>query len=70
MATPLYDKDLSKILAAGVTLTTSHIQYFIYQLLCALKYMHRCVSCLEVVFAPPKTTVMQYAGIALILTRF
>lgn len=44
MATPLYDKDLSKILAAKVSLTTAHIQYFIYQILCALKYMHRYVT--------------------------
>lgn len=40
MATPLFDKDLSKILAAGITLTKEHIQYFIYQLLCGLHYMH------------------------------
>lgn len=41
MVTPLYDKDLSKILESNVALTDEHNQYFIYQILCALKYLHR-----------------------------
>lgn len=41
MASPLFDKDLGKILAAKVSLTSSHKQYFVYQMLCALKYLHR-----------------------------
>lgn len=41
MASPLFDKDLSKILESTVDLTDEHNQYFVYQILCALKYLHR-----------------------------
>ncbi|CAN8062230.1 unnamed protein product [Agarophyton chilense] len=40
MASPLYDKDLSKILDSSVELSDEHNQYFVYQILCALKYLH------------------------------
>lgn len=41
MVSPLFDKDLCKIIESDVELTDEHIRYFIYQILCALKYMHR-----------------------------
>lgn len=41
MASPLFDKDLSKILESNVPLSDEHNQYFVYQILCALKYLHR-----------------------------
>lgn len=40
IVSPLYDKDLGKILAANVKLSSAHKQYFVYQILCALKYLH------------------------------
>lgn len=40
MASPLFDKDLCKIIESDVELTVEHIRYFIYQILCALKYLH------------------------------
>lgn len=41
IVSPLFDKDLEHILRAGVDLKDEHIQFFVYQMLCALKYMHR-----------------------------
>eukprot|EP00171_Calliarthron_tuberculosum_P014166 IDg14166t1 len=41
IVSPLFDKDLERILRAGVELKDEHIQFFVYQMLCALKYMHR-----------------------------
>jgi serine/threonine protein kinase len=38
--TPLYDKDLDKILHSGMTVTDEQTRYIVYQLLCALKYVH------------------------------
>lgn len=40
MVSPLFDKDLCKIIESSVELTDEHIRYFIYQILCALKYLH------------------------------
>lgn len=40
MMSPLYDKDLSRIVASNVPLTDEHHKYFVYQILCALKYLH------------------------------
>ena len=37
---PLFDKDLERILRAGVELKDEHVKYFLYQILCGLKYMH------------------------------
>lgn len=44
MASPLYDKDLGKILAAKIPLSSAHKQYFTYQILSALKHLHRYVT--------------------------
>lgn len=44
LVSPLYDKDLGKVISSKVALSDEHIQYFVYQTLCALKYMHRCVQ--------------------------
>jgi len=36
------DSDLHKILREERQLTVNHIQFFVYQILCGLKYMHSC----------------------------
>lgn len=40
MTSPLFDKDLCKIIESDVELTVEHIRYFIYQILCGLKHLH------------------------------
>lgn len=40
MFSPLFDKDLAKVVASGVELSDDHIKFFIYQMLCGLAYMH------------------------------
>lgn len=40
MVLPLFDKDLSKIIESDLQLSDDHNRYFIYQILCALKYLH------------------------------
>lgn len=40
LVTPLYESDLEKILASDQELSDAHAQYFMYQLLKALKYVH------------------------------
>lgn len=44
IASPLFAKDLSRVLESNVKLTDEHYQYFVYQILCALKYMHGYVT--------------------------
>lgn len=41
MISPLFDKDLDKVLRSDTELTEDHIKYFTYQLLCALRFIHR-----------------------------
>lgn len=41
MTSPLFDRDLSKIIDSDVELSDDHNRFFIYQILCALKYLHR-----------------------------
>jgi serine/threonine protein kinase len=36
----LYDKDLDKILQSGIEVSDEQIRYIVYQMLCALKYVH------------------------------
>jgi serine/threonine protein kinase len=38
--TPLYDKDLDKILQSGIEVSDEQIRYIVYQMLCALQYVH------------------------------
>lgn len=40
IVSPLFNKDLERILRAKVELSDVHVQYFVYQMLCGLKYMH------------------------------
>mmetsp|Transcript_32584 Transcript_32584/g.56459 ORF Transcript_32584/g.56459 Transcript_32584/m.56459 type:complete len:360 (-) Transcript_32584:2385-3464(-) len=40
LVTPLMQSDLHKILKSDQPLTEEHAKYFLYQLLCALKYLH------------------------------
>lgn len=37
---PLYEKDLAKVIASDVALSDDHIKFFVYQMLCGLAYMH------------------------------
>lgn len=41
MISPLFDKDLEFVLSSGVALEESHVQFFMHQMLSAMKYMHR-----------------------------
>ncbi len=41
IVSPLFDNDMEHLLSSGVPLQDSHIQFFMHQLLCAVKYMHR-----------------------------
>lgn len=36
----LMDTDLHRVIYSRQKLTEDHVQFFLYQLLCALKYMH------------------------------
>lgn len=38
--TDLMETDLNQIIKSKNTITDEHIQYFIYQILCALRYIH------------------------------
>eukprot|EP00792_Barthelona_sp_PAP020_P007649 TRINITY_DN3157_c3_g1_i1.p1 TRINITY_DN3157_c3_g1~~TRINITY_DN3157_c3_g1_i1.p1 ORF type:complete len:389 (-),score=97.75 TRINITY_DN3157_c3_g1_i1:1072-2211(-) len=40
LLTPLMDTDMHKIISSKQPLSEQHIKYFIWQLLCALKYLH------------------------------
>lgn len=40
IVTKLYECDLSHIVSSDQTLTDKHLQYFMYQLLCGLRYVH------------------------------
>lgn len=40
MYSPLYEKDLSKVISSRVALSDDHIKFFVYQMLCGLAYMH------------------------------
>lgn len=40
IVTELMDTDLQSIIESGQQLSDQHIQYFIYQMLCAVKYIH------------------------------
>lgn len=40
MTMELMDTDLSRVINSQQVLTDDHIQFFIYQLLCGLKYLH------------------------------
>lgn len=40
MVLPLFDKDLGKIIDSDIQLSDDHNRYFIYQILCGLKYLH------------------------------
>jgi serine/threonine protein kinase len=38
----LMDTDLHQIIQTGQELTQDHVQYFMYQILCGIKYIHGC----------------------------
>ncbi len=38
----LMDTDLHQIIQTGQQLTRDHVQYFMYQILCGIKYIHGC----------------------------
>lgn len=40
LVSPMFDKDLERVLRAGVELKDEHIQYFLYQILLGCHYMH------------------------------
>lgn len=40
MTMELMDTDLSRVIYSKQELTNDHVQYFIYQILCGLKYLH------------------------------
>lgn len=40
IVTKLYECDLERIVSSGQTLTDQHYQYFVYQILRGLKYIH------------------------------
>lgn len=40
LISPLFDKDLEFVLSSDVDLEESHVQFFMHQMLCAMKYMH------------------------------
>lgn len=40
LVTPLLESDLFKIITSGQPLSDQHVQFFVYQLLLALKYLH------------------------------
>lgn len=64
MVSPLYDKDLGKILAANVRLRCAHKQYFVYQILRALKYLHS-VSILHRDLKPANILIQESCDLAL-----
>lgn len=37
---PLYDRDLSNVISSNISLSPEHVKYFVYQIACALKYIH------------------------------
>lgn len=37
---PLYDRDLSSVISSKIPLTPDHTKFFVYQMVCALKYIH------------------------------
>lgn len=40
MITDLMETDLSQIIRSNTPITIEHVQYFLYQTLCAVKYIH------------------------------
>lgn len=64
MVSPLFDKDLGKILAANVRLSSAHKRYFVYQILCALKYLHSA-SILHRDLKPANILVQESCDLAL-----
>jgi serine/threonine protein kinase len=40
MYSPLYDKDLATVISSNIALSDDHIKFFVYQMLCALRYIH------------------------------
>jgi mitogen-activated protein kinase 1/3 len=40
VVTDLMETDLHRIIYSKQDLTDEHVQFFVYQMLCALKYMH------------------------------
>ena len=40
MTMELMDTDLSRVIYSKQELTNDHVQYFIYQIICGLKYLH------------------------------
>jgi serine/threonine protein kinase len=40
MYSPLFDRDLSRVISSGAALADEHVKYFVWQMCCGLHYIH------------------------------